>query len=274
MCGGVLKCCDFVRVGEARLKKVVLFDFHNTLATCDAWLELEIKTLPGLVLQRLVETGVIEEEHLGGVESATALFKALRQRVRESGREISAVEGASEVLREMGHDLPSAEVEDAVAELEYACLPGVEMLPEADHALERLRDAGYRLGVVSSAGYPPFVELALEKIGLRSFFSEVVTSAGEGLYKSDPELFRRAADLLGAAPQEAIHVGDHPAFDVEAAKAAGLSTIWFVAKSRRTAEIRGEPWYDPSGAQAGADAIVAGMPELFEAVERLSRDHQ
>lgn len=252
------------------MKKVLLFDFHNTLATCDSWLELEIKTLPGLVLEKLVADGVIEDHHLGGRERATELFRALRQRVRESGKEISAVEGASEVLSELGYSIPEAEVEDAVAALEYGCLPEVEMLPGTDHALERLRDAGYRMGVVSSAGYPPFVELGLEKIGLRSYFSEVVTSAGEGLYKSDRGLYLRALELMGAEPDEGIHIGDHPAFDVEAAKSAGLATIWFVAKSRRTSELRGEPWYDPSAAEAGADAIVSSMADMFDAVQRLS----
>ena len=250
-------------------KKVVLFDFHNTLATCDGWLELEIKTLPGLVLQRLAEKGLVADHDSAATEKATRLFKELRQRVRESGREISAAEGAITVLREMGHDVPEAEIEEAVAELEHECLPEVKMIEGADHALAQLRDAGYRLGVVSSAGFPPFVEMALEELGLRPFFSEVITSAGERIYKSDPEIYRRALGYLGATPKEAVHVGDHPAFDVETAKAAGLSTVWFVAQSRRTAELRGEPWYDPSAAQSGADAIVKSMSELFVAISGL-----
>lgn len=254
---------------EVVLIKVVLFDFHNTLATCDGWLELEIKTLPGLALGKLAERGLVVDYAAERADRANAIFRQLRQRVRESGREVSAVDGTLEVFHEMGLSVPEAEVEQAVAELEHACLPEVRMLPGADHALERLRDAGYTLGVASSAGYPPFVELALEAIGLRPFFSEVVTSAGEGLYKSDPELYRRAVTRLGASPQEAAHVGDHPAFDVEAAKAAGLRAIWFVAQSRRTAELRGEPWYDPSGAASSADAIVDSMDELYDAIEGL-----
>ncbi len=249
--------------------KVVLFDFHNTLATCDGWLELEIKTLPGLALRKLASDRLVEGYTSDMPDRANAIFRQVRQHVRESGREVSAVEGTLQVLREMGVSAPESEVEQAVADLERACLPEVRMLPGAGHALERLRDAGYTLGVVSSAGYPPFVELALEAIGLRSFFSEVITSAGEGLYKSDPELYRRAVTRLGATPQEAVHVGDHPAFDVEAAKAAGLRAIWFVAQSRRTAELRGEPWYDPSGASSSADAIVQSMDELYDVVHKL-----
>jgi HAD superfamily hydrolase (TIGR01509 family) len=249
--------------------KAVLFDFHNTLATCDEWLELEIKTLPGLALRKLADKGLIEVHSPQNVERANAIFRQLRQRVRESGLEVSAIDGVLEVLREMDFDALKVEVGQVVAELEHACLPQVQMIPGTDHALEHLRDAGYQMGVVSSAGYPPFVELALEAIGLRAYFSEVITSAGEGLYKSNPELYRLSAARLDAAPDEAVHVGDHPAFDVEAAKAAGLRAIWFTAQSRRTAELRGEPWYDPTGAQTKADAIVSSMDELYEEIRRL-----
>src|SRR5438105_3605560 len=122
--------------------KVVLFDFHNTLATCDDWLELEIKTLPGLVLRKLADKGLVEGYTPETSDRANAIFRQLRQRVRDSGREVSAIDGTLEVLRDMDLTLPDAEVEQAVADLEHACLPQVRMLPGADHALQHLRDAG------------------------------------------------------------------------------------------------------------------------------------
>ena len=249
--------------------RAILFDFHNTLVTCDGWLELEIKTLPGLVLRDLIKEGIVGNHIPESVDRANALFRRLRQQVRDSGREISALDGTLWVLREMGYDPPETEVEGAVERLEYACLPDVSVIPGVDDALQHLRDAGYALGVVSSAGFPSFVELALEATGLRPYFNEVITSAGEGLYKSDPELYRRAAERLGALPDEAVHIGDHPAFDVEAAKAAGLRAVWFVAQSRRTAELRGEPWYDPTPATTSADAIISQMADLPGAIKGL-----
>ncbi len=243
--------------------KVVLFDFHNTLATCDRWLRLEIETLPGLVLQWLADRGRLGHGPHADVEETNRRFRELRQGVRHSGIELSAVEGTRRVLDSMGIHLPSIDIEDAVRELEYACLPEVQMVPGADVALERLRDAGYTLGVVSSAGYPPFVELALETLGLRPFFSEVVTSAGEGLYKSNPELFRRAVSRLGASPSEAVHVGDHALYDVHAAKAAGLAVVWFAGpQAARSTEPHGV-------GREQADAVVTGMEQVFDAIRRL-----
>ncbi|HKP53235.1 MAG TPA: HAD family hydrolase [Chloroflexia bacterium] len=256
--------------------RVVLFDFHNTLATCDPWLELEIRTLPGLALERLATResialiGPLPER----IEQANAFFRELRQTVRDSGVELSAVEGTKRVLAQMGIHPPDATLEAVVAELEHECLPSVEMVLGADVTLEQLRNDGYRLGVVSSAGYPPFVEMALEMLGIRTYFSEVLTSAGEGIYKSDPEIFRRAAMRLGATPQEAIHVGDHAIYDVQAAKRAGLSAIWFIAQARRTSQLHGTSWDEAARAGEGADAIVEKMEKLPEAVERLSRERR
>jgi len=252
--------------------RIVLFDFHNTLATCDPWLELEIRTLPGLALEKLTKDGVVEANGslTERIEQANTLFRELRQTVRDSGVELSAVEGTKRVLARMGLHPPDAALEAVVAELEHDCLPSVEMVKGADVALTRLRDEGYRLGVVSSAGYPPFVEMALEMLGLRTFFSEVVTSAGEGIYKSDPEIFRRAAARLGATPEEAVHIGDHAVYDVQAAKKAGLSAIWFDAQAKRTAQLHGTAWDEAVRAGARADAVVERMSDVPEAVERLS----
>ncbi|MEA2574800.1 MAG: putative hydrolase of the superfamily [Chloroflexia bacterium] len=251
------------------MKKVVLFDFHNTLATCDSWLELEIRTLPGQVMLQLARNGSVEDVSPRMLNEAERLFRELRQEVRETGVELSAVEGARWVLEEMGIRVPDAELEHAVETLEYACLPETSMIEGADRALEKLRNEGYQMGVVSSAGYPLFVELALEKLGLRTFFSEIVTSAGEGLYKSNPEIFRLAARRLGAEPSEAIHVGDHAIYDVQTAKSAGLSTIWFTAQARTTARLHNQSWDQSTQVGSAADAVVDHMDELYEAVVTL-----
>ena len=251
------------------MKRVALFDFHNTLVTCDRWLELEIKALPGLVLQRLAEGDDVTDLPLRSAE-ATDLFRQLRDRVKASGHEISAADGTLEVLHSMGYSFSEVEVERAVAELEQACLPEIEIVPGADHTLQRLHDRGLVLGVVSSSGYPPFVELALEELGLRTYFSEVLTSAGEGLYKSNPEIFRRAVTRLGATPSESVHIGDHAQYDVRSAKQAGLSAIWFMPYARRTANQHNASWAELEREGAQADAMASSMEEVYEAVIQLA----
>jgi HAD superfamily hydrolase (TIGR01509 family) len=197
------------------------------------------------------------------------LFKQLRERVRASGVELSAFDGANEVLQEMGYSIDAAELESVVAQLEYSCLADTELVPGTAEALDALRVEGVRLGVVSSAGFPPFVEKALERFDLRRFFDEVLTSAGEGMYKSDPEIFRRAVARMGGTPDEAVHVGDHAMYDVDAAAKAGLSTIWFAREAERTARLHGHDWEALQRTGSRADAVVTDLRDVPAAVARL-----
>jgi HAD superfamily hydrolase (TIGR01509 family) len=254
---------------QQRSLKVVLVDFHNTLATCDRWLELEIRLLPGLALERLSAQGLIEGVTSEVIVRAEQLFRELRHRVRESGVELSALEGTRRVLQSLGYEAAEPHLAGIVEVLEEECLAEVEPVPGAADAVWRLRDLGYLLGVVSSAGYPPFVERALELLGVRAAFSEVLTSTGEGIYKSDPEIFLRAVSRLGATPSEAVHVGDHARYDVEAARAAGLAAIWFTGEARRTAHLHGASWEEMARAGSKAEASISKMGELVDAVRKL-----
>jgi HAD superfamily hydrolase (TIGR01549 family) len=248
------------------MRRAVLFDFHNTLATCDRWLRLEIRLLPALALERLAAHGAIDPVATYEMDRAVELFRALRQDVRDSGIELSAIEGCRRVLEEMRYTLSDRWLEQVVAELEEECLPEVRLVPGADRAVRALLAAGYVLGVVSSAGYPPFVLAALESLGLLDAFEVVVTSAEEGLYKSDPEIFRRAVSRLAAEPGLSVHVGDHAIYDVRTAQLAGLSAVWFTGEARRTSLLHDTPWNDASHAGEEADAVVADMDGLYAAI--------
>jgi HAD superfamily hydrolase (TIGR01509 family) len=246
--------------------KAVLFDFHNTLVTCDGWLDLEIHSLPAQALAHLAARGDVSGLQTVSpalTETATGLFHDLRQQARESGVEVSAIEGVRTVLELMGYAPPTDAIEAVVVDLERDCLLEVAPVPGALDTLQRLRDAGYSLAVVSSAGWPPFVEMALEAQGMRPFFTEILTSAGDGIYKSDPEIFRRAVSRLGFEPAEAVHVGDHARYDVQTARAAGLHTIWFAAHARSTAHLHNADWEALAQQGSQADAVIDALPDLL-----------
>lgn len=90
-------------------------------------------------------------------------------------------------------------------------------------ALDRLRAAGLRLGVVSNSDGR--VDGALRAAGLRDCFAVVVDSALFGAEKPDPAIFRAALDALGVTPDEALYVGDLYEVDVVGARAAGIDAI-------------------------------------------------
>ena len=175
--------------------------------------------------------------------------------------------------RQRAADRPAAGAGEAnpgrgVEPLAAARLLDVAPVSGALDTLQRLRDEGYVLGVVSSAGWPPFVEMALEAEGMRPFFTEVTTSAGEGIYKRDPVIFLRAVSRLGFEPEEAVHVGDHARFDVQTARSAGLHTVWFAAHAQRTAHLHNADWDTLAKQGLDADAVIYALPELLAVLNK------
>jgi len=90
-------------------------------------------------------------------------------------------------------------------------------------ALDRLRQAGLRLGIISNSDGR--VAAALEAAGLRHHFDVVVDSALVGVEKPDPAIFRAALEALEVAPAEALYVGDLYEVDVLGARAAGMEAV-------------------------------------------------
>jgi putative hydrolase of the HAD superfamily len=90
-------------------------------------------------------------------------------------------------------------------------------------ALDRLRDRGLRLGVVSNSDGR--VEQALVAAGIREYFDVVLDSALVGVEKPDPTIFSAALTALGVAASEALYVGDLYHVDVVGARAAGMEGV-------------------------------------------------
>jgi pyrophosphatase PpaX len=97
--------------------------------------------------------------------------------------------------------------------------------PGVDEALYRLRAAGVRVVVVTSKRRRS-VEMALEKFpGLDLVVDLFVTMEDTTEHKPHPEPLLKGLELAGDVPREkAVYVGDSP-FDVQAAKAAGLTSV-------------------------------------------------
>lgn len=86
--------------------------------------------------------------------------------------------------------------------------------------LERLRAAGYRLGVVSN--WNENLPYELSQLGLNRYFDFVVVSSLVGVAKPSPEIFHIALERAGCQPQEALYVGDNVLDDCVGAYGAGL----------------------------------------------------
>jgi len=110
-------------------------------------------------------------------------------------------------------------------------------------ALQSLRDAGVKLGVVTSK-IRKTTEMGLVLTGLRSFFEVIITSEDVEKPKPDGEPVCAAMKLLGANPAGTLMVGDSP-FDLLAGQAAGTKTVavgWSMFGEEGLAPYRPDYW--------------------------------
>ena len=98
--------------------------------------------------------------------------------------------------------------------------PGVwQLYPEAAGVLEALAGK-YRLGMISN--FDGRLRLILDQLGVLGRFEKVVVSSEAGADKPAPHIFEHALDSLKVRAVNALHVGDDPVQDWEAAAAVGM----------------------------------------------------
>jgi FMN phosphatase YigB (HAD superfamily) len=252
------------------------FDFHNTIALCDAWLKLEVYTLGSEALRYISEHAPerCARNLMAGPDAAAWLGEAdaryadLRAEARDSGREISGLAAVTRIVNdELGVGAPPDLIASAVETLMRRCLDEVQPTPGLMDALARV-DGRRPMAVVSSAAYPPFVDWALDKLALHRYFPIIVTSAGSGYYKTDPRIYLTAVAALQMidptiSPSSVAHIGDSMRFDVAGAQAAGLRTIWYNADGHGAIGRNASPG-------TMADIEIAHMSELPATVARLA----
>jgi putative hydrolase of the HAD superfamily len=101
--------------------------------------------------------------------------------------------------------------------------PGVwDLYPEVADVLPALHDR-FTLAVISN--FDGRLRMILEHLGVSKFFSHIFLSSELGADKPDPEIYRRALEVVGLRPNDTLHVGDDPERDWNGASAAGLSVF-------------------------------------------------
>ena len=95
----------------------------------------------------------------------------------------------------------------------------IELFPEARPALEALK-TDYILIAVTNGNAD------LERIGIDDLFDDFVSASIAGAAKPSRQIFDVAVEAGGARPEQTLHVGDHPEYDVIGARVAGLKTVW------------------------------------------------
>jgi putative hydrolase of the HAD superfamily len=106
-----------------------------------------------------------------------------------------------------------------------------EAFADAEPALRALRGQGATLVLVTN-GASCLQREKLAGSGLGGLLDAIVVSGDLGAGKPDPRIFAQALQAAGAAPGDAVMVGDNLAKDVEGALAAGLDAVWLNRAAR------------------------------------------
>jgi putative hydrolase of the HAD superfamily len=144
------------------------------------------------------------------------------------GRCIGRVMDSVEAMRLVAHSIDPAVSEQSIraaVESRQRCfeIGMVKVAAEVLNALDRLRAADIRLGLVSDAGADD-VE-SWPQSPLRERFDAVVFSYQIGVRKPDARIYQHALHALGAEPGEAIFVGDGGSDEHRGARALGMRTV-------------------------------------------------
>lgn len=119
--------------------------------------------------------------------------------------------------------------------------------------LSSLKDAGYKLGVVTDA-YTYGAEKRLEVAGIKEFFDVVVCYDMTGYKKPHHAPFECALSLLECCAHDAVFVGDSIRRDIEPALAVGLTPVYAKYGDRNFFE-------EKYGLQIPAKTLVAEKPQ-------------
>lgn len=168
------------------------------------------------------------------------------------------------VLEEMGVPVvPEDVLHTSLAEMYSVFQSQWHVEEETVPVLEALKSQGYRLGLVSNASDDANVQFLVDKAGIRSYFDQVITSAGMGIRKPDSRIFLPLLERWNLPTNRVVMVGDTLGADILGARNAGMHSVWVTRRA------------DTAGNRAHVDTIrpnaqVANLVDLPEVIEVLS----
>ena len=133
----------------------------------------------------------------------------------------------------------------------------ISLFPGVAEGMERLREAGFVMGVVTSKMHP-LAEQGLKVLGINQYMSCLIGANDCPKHKPDPAPVELACATLGLRPDECAFVGDSP-FDIHAGNGAGCVTAGVLYGMFPEERLREE----------GADHICTTFDELVDLLVEL-----
>lgn len=236
----------------------VTFDFWNTIARVPAETMTQLRSRA--VADACAACGAaVEAERLTRI---LAEVSSSYESSWQAGTHFHPRQGAELLVARLGLEEAAAELV-AEAFLSAGRDADLELSPHVAATLATLDGRGVRIGIVCDVGFTggELLRAFLEREGVLRHFDGWAFSDEVGHYKPAAPIFEAALASLGAAPTEAMHVGDLRRTDIAGAAALGM----------RTAPYRA--LHDDPGAagEPEAEFVLDSHAELPDLLDRLGR---
>jgi putative hydrolase of the HAD superfamily len=136
--------------------------------------------------------------------------------------------GMDTLFADLTSNLPWRSPIDPSALIEhwYNVYPGCAVgRMEMEATLNALAADGYHLGLITN-GRIAVQEPKIAAMKLSRWLDPILISEAAGMEKPDQRIFEMALEELGISASEAWFVGDNPHFDMEGARAVGMTGVW------------------------------------------------
>jgi 2-haloacid dehalogenase len=117
----------------------------------------------------------------------------------------------------------------------------LDTFPEVTSVLTRLKERGFTTAILSN-GSPDMLADAIAHAGIGPLLDHVLSVEEVGIFKTAPQVYQLAVDRLGV-PAAAIAFQSSNAWDVHAASAFGMRTVWCNRTGQGRERLPGAPDY-------------------------------
>ncbi len=208
----------------------VLFDFDDTLidwsGRTKTWEEISRVSI-GNIHAYLTDAGHTLPDADTCHQIYHNLLKQSWQRANETWESVRFATVLRQTFTNIGLDPDQIDLEAVMRVYDWQPMPGAVPYNDAAAVLTRLKQDGYKIGLITNAMLPMWMrDIELRHYQLLDYFDVRLTSGDVGYIKPHPAIYHRALESLAVAPEQAVFVGDRPENDVAGANNAGLISVW------------------------------------------------
>ena len=208
----------------------VLFDFDDTLIDwshrTQSWEEISLVSITN-IHQYLIQAGHTLPDVTEFHRQYHNVLKKSWEHANLTWESVCFATVLQETFTTCNLDLNQIDLNTIMQVYDWQPMPGVVPYQDTIPVLQNLRQNGYKIGLITNAMMPMWMrDVELRHYQLLDYFDVRLSSGDVGYIKPHPAIYHEALKQLEILPEQAIFVGDRPAYDIAGANNAGMISVW------------------------------------------------